>query len=90
MVHLVGYDGPHAGRVQTIDFFGQVSGCGFVGTGDGEFVVGNADWRFGGLMEFERIGGLESGKLDGEKTEKERKGDHRAFLMRSEIADLRF
>ncbi|KAK3081105.1 hypothetical protein LTS18_010169, partial [Coniosporium uncinatum] len=42
---------------QVLDFFGAVAGVDWVGEGvGGEFVVGNADEKFGGLMHFERAG----------------------------------
>lgn len=39
---------------QVIDFFGEISGCGFSPDGQKAWVA-NADPDFGGLMEFERI-----------------------------------
>ena len=55
-VTLVSAAGPERGQAQRVRFFGEVSGAAWVGGGGGHFVVAIADWRYGGLMEFERRG----------------------------------
>ena len=90
LAHMVGVGGPHEGRMQTFPFFGHVSGSGFVETGMGEFVLAISDWKFGGLMEFERVHGLMSGKLPEHMNEKERRGEARAFSKMAGFGNLRF
>ena len=82
-VTLVSVGGPECGRTQRLEFFGEVSGADWVGGGRGRFVVAIADWRYGGLMEFERR--REGEVWDGERDEEglgwDRREDFDAISM---------